>query len=317
MPGCRLVAGDTANLCLIVQREALAAMGGDWDGLLAALLRDPAFAARLGRAEPLFARPLAIANLPYGRVLRRAPDDVFRLGDQAAMTASVTGDGMAGALLSAPARGGCDPRGRERRRLPAPLRPRGRLASPPGDAAAARARTAAGAAHRNGGAASATGPARDPGWIDPPSRLARRRGGSMRLSRAPILLSALVAIAPLPAQAAAPIFGLWMTDNRSAVIRIAPCGRLLCGTIERVLDPKAPADDINAPDPAHRQHALVGTQVLTGFTGAGAEWSGGTAYDPRAGRSYRSRLRLESADRLRLTGCLLFICRTLIWTRVS
>jgi flavin-dependent dehydrogenase len=99
--GLQLVAADVANLCLIVRRDALAEAGGDWDGLLAALLRDPAFAVRLASATALFARPLAIANLPYGRILATAPDGLFRLGDQAAMTASLTGDGMAAALLSA------------------------------------------------------------------------------------------------------------------------------------------------------------------------------------------------------------------------
>jgi flavin-dependent dehydrogenase len=98
--GLQLVAADVANLCLIVERKALARPGGGWDGLLATLLRDPAFDRRIGSAEPLFARPLTIANLPYGHVRRTADDGLFRLGDRAAMTASLTGDGMAGALLS-------------------------------------------------------------------------------------------------------------------------------------------------------------------------------------------------------------------------
>lgn len=102
--GLQLVAPRTANLCLIVRREALAAVGGTWDALLAELMRDDAFASRLADAEPGFARPLTIANLPYGH-LGPPPDysagAPFRLGDQAAMTASLTGDGMAGALLSA------------------------------------------------------------------------------------------------------------------------------------------------------------------------------------------------------------------------
>jgi flavin-dependent dehydrogenase len=98
--GLQLVDARTANLCLIVRGAALAEAGDGWDGLLAQLLRDPAFAVRLASAEPAFARPLTIANLPYGHIRRTAPDGMFRLGDQAAMTASLTGDGMAGALLS-------------------------------------------------------------------------------------------------------------------------------------------------------------------------------------------------------------------------
>jgi uncharacterized protein (DUF2147 family) len=136
----------------------------------------------------------------------------------------------------------------------------------------------------------------------------------MRLSIA-VLLSVLAL--PIPAQAGAAIFGRWITDDRSAVIRIEPCGRNLCGTIERVLNPKAPVDDIYSPDPAHRRHPLVGTQVLSGFSGAGADWDGGIAYDPKAGRSYRSRLKLINDGHLRVTGCVLFLCRSLIWTRAG
>jgi flavin-dependent dehydrogenase len=102
--GLQLVAPDVLNLCLIVRRDRLAAAGGRWETLLAELLREPGLARRLDDAEPLFARPLTIANLPYGYVCEadpRWPGHVFRLGDQAAMTASLTGDGMAVALRSA------------------------------------------------------------------------------------------------------------------------------------------------------------------------------------------------------------------------
>ena len=107
--GLQLVSPRIANLCLIVRRERLAALGG-WEGLLAELLGDAAWVARLGDAEPLFIRPLSIANLPYGYLFgggESAPENLFRLGDQAAMTASLTGDGMAAALASARLAAGC------------------------------------------------------------------------------------------------------------------------------------------------------------------------------------------------------------------
>lgn len=102
--GLQPVGARDANLCLVVRRRHLADLGGTWETLLASLLREPALARRLEDAEPLFAKPLAIANLPYGYV--HAPgsahsEPVWRLGDQAAMTASLSGDGMAVALRSA------------------------------------------------------------------------------------------------------------------------------------------------------------------------------------------------------------------------
>lgn len=102
--GLQRVGASDANLCLVVKRAHLDTLGSNWDALLAELLRDPVLARRLGDAEPLYVKPLAIANLPYGYVFKpggHAADGIWRLGDQAAMTASLTGDGMAGALRSA------------------------------------------------------------------------------------------------------------------------------------------------------------------------------------------------------------------------
>ncbi len=101
--GLQMVGAQTANLCLIVRRDILGRVGGQWAPLLAHVLRDPHMLRRLGDAEPLFSRPLTIANLPYGYVCDpgATPDGLFRLGDQGAMTASLTGDGMAIALRSA------------------------------------------------------------------------------------------------------------------------------------------------------------------------------------------------------------------------
>jgi hypothetical protein len=58
---------------------------------------------RLSGSRALLEQPLAIAGLPYGYVHapdRRDPPGLFRLGDQAAVIASLTGDGVALALAS-------------------------------------------------------------------------------------------------------------------------------------------------------------------------------------------------------------------------
>ncbi len=100
--GLQLVEGDTANLCLVIRRSRLAQLGGRWEDVLASLGGlSPALNALIA-AQPLFPKPVTAANLAYGRIPRERGDSpVFRLGDQAAMTASLTGDGMAIALRSA------------------------------------------------------------------------------------------------------------------------------------------------------------------------------------------------------------------------
>lgn len=101
--GLQLVEADAAVLCALVPRVRLAAVGG-WDGLLASLTSESShLAGRLAGARALLPRPLAVANLPYGFVhtpLRYDPPGLFRLGDQAAVIPSFTGDGVALALAS-------------------------------------------------------------------------------------------------------------------------------------------------------------------------------------------------------------------------
>ncbi|HUB29068.1 MAG TPA: FAD-dependent monooxygenase [Terracidiphilus sp.] len=97
--GLSLVESDAANLCLVVKRERLRIAGG-WAHLLDAIRSfDARLAERLLAAEPINVRPLAISPIPYGY---RAPhrEDLWRVGDQAAVIPSFTGDGMSIALHS-------------------------------------------------------------------------------------------------------------------------------------------------------------------------------------------------------------------------
>ena len=123
-----------------------------------------------------------------------------------------------------------------------------------------------------------------------------------------MLLFLLVAL-----HASAPTFaGDWITADRSAVVRIGSCGASVCGRIVRVLASGAPSSDVNNPDQALRSRPLAGVAVLSGFTATG---SGGRAYDPKSGRSYRASLRLNADGTLRVTGCVAIICRSQTWTR--
>lgn len=122
---------------------------------------------------------------------------------------------------------------------------------------------------------------------------------------------------PSAARAEASVLGNWLTDDGSGVVKIAPCGGALCGKLVAVLDTKAPAHDINNPDPEQRNRPLVGIAILTGLVRGDDGWNGGRAYDPKAGRSYRAAIRLAGDGRLDVTGCLLFFCRTRHWTRIT
>ncbi len=105
--GLLLVEREVANLSLVVSADVLRRTGGTWQTLLEALRQaSPHLARRLGGAGSLLARPLAISRLPYGFVHTPRPADppaLFRLGDQAAVIPSFTGDGVSIALHSAQA----------------------------------------------------------------------------------------------------------------------------------------------------------------------------------------------------------------------
>jgi flavin-dependent dehydrogenase len=101
--GLQLVEGAVANLCLVVTKERFAVLGRDWRRLVEGV---PHLKARLEGARACWARPLAVAGIPYGH-LHAGPAGmepaVYRVGDQAAVIPSFTGDGMAMALRSAAA----------------------------------------------------------------------------------------------------------------------------------------------------------------------------------------------------------------------
>jgi flavin-dependent dehydrogenase len=100
--GMQFVENGQAVLCIAVKRLAFQKYGGSWHGLVTAIrLSSRRFAAMLAGITNLRSRPLAVAGIPYGYLANPAlSNGLFRLGDQAAVIPSLTGDGMAIALHS-------------------------------------------------------------------------------------------------------------------------------------------------------------------------------------------------------------------------
>lgn len=105
--GFQLIENGIANLCLLIDRDRYRLCGGSWENLLAYLkTSSPILAAQLAGAEPVLEQPLTIYQVPYGFIYQPAdadPPGLFRLGDQACVIQSFTGDGMSIALHSAAA----------------------------------------------------------------------------------------------------------------------------------------------------------------------------------------------------------------------
>lgn len=127
----------------------------------------------------------------------------------------------------------------------------------------------------------------------------------------------LAALVPA-AFAAEPITGRWVTAEKDAVIVIAPCGKALCGTIERFLVAPPQGNDqrdINNPDAAKRKRKLLAmTPILSAFTQESDLWRG-QIYDPKSGKSYRSVVRRKGPNVLEVKGCIGPFCQTQLWRR--
>ena len=108
-----------------------------------------------------------------------------------------------------------------------------------------------------------------------------------------------------------PLEGLWRTapdiDGHVGLVRIAPCGSALCGTLTESTD--ASGAPYASPD--------LGRQVLWDTVPQGASTYRGRVYSPGRNAEYDSRLTLSDQGLL-VEGCLLGQCRGgKLWERVD
>jgi len=114
------------------------------------------------------------------------------------------------------------------------------------------------------------------------------------------------------------MFGYWLTPG--SIVLIENCDNHLCAKIETIfveegLDPKSILDD-NNKNKALRSRTIVGMNVLSGFLVESPEqrdFKGGRIYDPRRGREFKANLYLKEDGKLKVEGCLAFICDDEEW----
>jgi flavin-dependent dehydrogenase len=96
--GLLLQEDGAVNLCLSVSRARLAAAGGPEPLLRELIAEAPLLGERIGGEAPSSWE--AVAGVPYGWRAGTTVPGLFRIGDQAAVIASLVGDGIAIALTS-------------------------------------------------------------------------------------------------------------------------------------------------------------------------------------------------------------------------
>ena len=129
-----------------------------------------------------------------------------------------------------------------------------------------------------------------------------------------LLLSAAALLATTPAMAAAPISGKWMTAEKDSIIEIAPCGTNMCGKISKFLTPvQGPPFDRNNPNAAMRNRPLLGLPILLALKDGGKQWEG-NIYDPKKGKTYKSKVYMNPNGTMTVKGCIAFFCQGFVWT---
>ena len=128
------------------------------------------------------------------------------------------------------------------------------------------------------------------------------------------LLAAGALVATMPAKAAAPISGKWMTAEKDSIIEIAPCGTNMCGKISKFMTPiQGPPFDRNNPDAKLKNRPLLGLPILLALKDGGKQWEG-NIYDPKKGKTYKSKVYMNPNGTMTVKGCIAFFCQGFVWT---
>ncbi|MFB9151131.1 DUF2147 domain-containing protein [Roseovarius ramblicola] len=116
-----------------------------------------------------------------------------------------------------------------------------------------------------------------------------------------VMMSAVLGIGAGMAMAE-PLLGTWQTskdDNgHSGLIEVAPCGNKLCGKLVKSYDENG----------NETQSDNLGRNIISGTVPVGGGEYKGKIYSPDRDKTYKSQLQLQG-DRLKVSGCVMFICR--------
>lgn len=135
-------------------------------------------------------------------------------------------------------------------------------------------------------------------------------------------LLSLAAVAPGDPHEDA-IVGDWYTPRREAKVRIYRCENFFCGRIVWIQKQEETGEvirDTNNPVESLRGRPVLGIEMMREVRHqSGSVWSVGKLYDPKSGKEYKGKARLEREDKLILRGYVLIplFGRSETWTRAD
>lgn len=134
-----------------------------------------------------------------------------------------------------------------------------------------------------------------------------------------VLLGLLGLEAPASAEQGAT--GVWKLADGKVTVRVSPCGSSLCGKVVALKKPRdgkgRPRRDKENPNPALRQRPVIGLTILSNMKPGGKGYWTGTIYNPDDGNTYRSEMKLQNANTMRVDGCVAVFCRSMKFIRVQ
>lgn len=140
------------------------------------------------------------------------------------------------------------------------------------------------------------------------------------LLAATILLSSLTS---LFAQNPDGVKATWLNEAKDAKVEIYKVGDKYEGKITWLkdmyeADGKTPRKDVNNKDEKLKNRTIVNLNILTGFTYSDGEWTGGELYDPKTGKTFKSKMKINNG-KLEIRGYVgsPMFGKTTTWTRVS
>ena len=117
--------------------------------------------------------------------------------------------------------------------------------------------------------------------------------------------------------------GMWLDQKGQAKMKVGVCGGgTLCARIVWLRQPNdnrgRPLVDSNNGDTSMRKRPIIGLPVAYNMRKAeGNKWKG-RVYDPqRGGSTYSGSMTLMTDGRMKVTGCLMFICESEFWSPLA
>ncbi|WP_369968199.1 DUF2147 domain-containing protein [Stenotrophomonas rhizophila] len=146
----------------------------------------------------------------------------------------------------------------------------------------------------------------------------------MRKTLKTLLLALPLMLAAMSASAADGAVGRWKTiDDKTGKVKSiveitqAANGALTGKVVDILHSDKGPNPVCDGCEGANKNKPVKGMTILWNLKADGANaWSGGTILDPANGKTYKSKVKLQTGGaKLDVSGCIAFICRSQTWVR--